>query len=138
MYLLDIPGMTGEEKVIRKGTPDSSTIYEFIFDNNANEQTVTRLIDGIPPEAEFMFYDRDYPSPSDPGAFVSIKRVENRYTMKRANHGWSDGWKPISFENLVSYLSKCIEYNTGSDSMSKMRLYPPPSLPQKQWWQFWK
>ena len=138
MYLPDIPGITCEEKVIRKGTPYTSTIYEFIFDNNANEHTVTHLIGKIPPEAEFMFYDRDYPSSSDPGAFVSIKRVDDQYTMKRANHGWSNGWETTSFENLVSYLSKCIKYNKGSDSMSKMRLYPPQPSTQKQWWQFWK
>jgi len=138
MYLLNIPGITGEEKLLGKGTSDSRTIYEFIFNNKANEQTITRLLSEIPPETELMFYDRDYPSPSDPGAFVSIKRVNDQYSMKRANHGWSDGWEPVRSETLAGYLSKCIKYNTGSDSMSKMRLYPPPSLPQKKWWHFWK
>ena len=138
MYILSIPGITSEEKLVGEGTSYSRIIYEFIFNNKANEQTVTRILGEIPPETELMFYDGDYPSPSDPGAFVSIKRVNDQYTMKRANHGWSDGWEHISIENLVDYLSKCIKYNTGSDSMSKMRLYPPPSLPQKKWWQFWK
>jgi hypothetical protein len=138
MYLINIPGITGEEKLPGEDTSYRRTIYEFIFNDNADEQTVTRLIGEIPSEAEFMFYDKDYPSSSDPGAFVSIKRVNNQYSMKRANHGWSDGWEPISFENLAGYLSKCIKYNTGSDSMSRMRLYPPRPLPQKKWWQFWK
>ena len=138
MYLLNIPGITSKEKFLFQATSDSRIIYEFIFDNNANEQTITRLLGEIPPEAEFMFYDRDYPSPSDPGAFVSVKQVNDQYTIKRANHGWSDGWEPIRLESLAGYLSKCIKYNTGSDSMSKMRLYPARSLPQKKWWQFRK
>lgn len=138
MYQLNMPGINGEVKLLGKGTSDSRTIYEFIFNNKANEQTISRLLGEIPPESEFMFYDRDYPSPSDPGAFVSIKRVNDQYTMKRANHGWSDGWEPVHFETLAGYLSKCIKYNMGSDSMSKMRLYPPQPSPQKKWWQFWK
>ena len=138
MYLLNIPGITSEEKLIGEGTSDSRIIYEFIFNNNTNEQTITCLLGEIPPEAEFMFYDRDYPSSSDPGAFVSVKRVNDQYTLKRASHGWSDRWESTSFENLAGYLSKSIKYNTGSDSMSKMRLYPPRPSPQKKWWQFWK
>ncbi len=75
MYLLNIPGITSEEKLIGEGTSDSRIIYEFIFNNNANEQTITRILGEIPPEAEFMFYDRDYLSPSDPGAFVSVNEL---------------------------------------------------------------
>ena len=74
MYLLNISGITSEEKLIGGETSYSRIIYEFIFNNKTNEQTVTRLLGEIPPETELMFYDRDYPPPSDPGAFVSIRR----------------------------------------------------------------
>ena len=141
MYPLDIPGISGEGKLAGEGAPVSGTNYEFMFNNDANEKTITRLVSEIPPETAFMFYDEEYPSPSDPGAFVTIKKDNDQYTMRRSNHGWSKNWASISLEDLVGYLSKCTKYNMGSDSMHKMRLYPvppAPPVPPKKWWQFWR
>ena len=132
MYPLDIPGLT------REGIPVGNSVLDFLFSNDANEQTIVRLVSELPPDSHLMFYDGDYPSPSDPGAFVTIKRDNDQYTMRRSNHGWSKNWASISFENLVAYLSKCTNYNMGPDSMRRMRWYTVPPLPPKKWWQFWK
>ena len=141
MYPLDIPGIIGEGKLVGEGTSFSGTIYEFIFNNDANEQTIMRLVGELPPDTEFMFYDEEYPSPSDPGAFVTIRRDNDQYRMDRSNHGWQKKPEGISSEKLVGYLLKCRKYNMGPDSMRTMRWYTVPPLPPKKpkkWWQFWK
>ncbi len=140
MYPLDIPGITGEGRLVGDGTPLRRTIHDFVFNHDANEQTITHLVRELASETEFIFYDGDYPSPSDPGAFVAITRDNDRYFMQRSNHGWSKRAGSISFESLVDYLSKYTKYNIGSDSMSKMHLYPNAPKPpkKKKWWQFWK
>ena len=147
MYPLDIAGITGDGKLMGEGTAFSRIVYDFVFNNDANEQTVTRLLSGIPPDTTFTFYEGDYPSPSDPGAIVDIQHVRDKYMIERSNHGWTNRYKPISFEDLVSCLLKSTKYNMGADSISVMHLYPhPPSPPEaktwlpkaKKWWQFWK
>jgi len=111
---------------------------KFIFSNNANEQTVRQLVEQIPPQITVMFYDKDYPSPSDPGAFVFFKRIETQYTMQRGNHGWLNKWETTSIESLVVYLLQCLNYNMGKDSMESMSYSQTPPPRQKKWWEFWK
>jgi hypothetical protein len=135
MYPLDIPGLTGDE------TSVGDKVLEFVFNGDANEQTIMRLVSELPPDIVFMFYDADYPSPSDPGAFVSVRRDNDQYRIERSNHGWQKKSEPISAEKLVGYLSKCTKHNMGPDSMRRMRWYtvpPSPPTPPKKWWQFWK
>jgi len=129
MYPLDISGITGE------------SMRKFMFSENANEQTMMQLVGEIPLETEVVFYDKDYPSPSDPGAYVVFRRVDDQYIMHRFNHGWAKKWEPITVESLVGYLSKCSNYNMGPDFPNMMFAYPKvetPSLKNKKWWQFWK
>ena len=118
MYPLGIPGITGE------------SIKKFMFNKDANEQTMVQLVNEIPPQTELVFYDKDYPSPSDPGAFVSFRRFNDQYIMQRSNHGWSNKWETITVESLAGYLSQCSNYNMGPDSPNTMFSYPsakPPS-----------
>ena len=128
MYPLDISGITGE------------SMKKFMFNENANEQTMAQLVGEIPPQTEVVFYDKDFPSPSDPGAYVAFRRVDDQYMMHRFNHGWSKKQEPTTVESLVDYLSKCSKYNTGPDFPNMMFAYlvkvETPSL--KKWWQFWK
>lgn len=108
MYPLDIPGITGE------------SMERFRFNDNANEKTRMQLISKIPPDLLVVFYDRDYPSPSDPGAFVAFKRINDQYSIQQSNHGWSSKWKAVTVESLVQYLSKCAKYNMGPESPNMM------------------
>lgn len=136
MYPLDIPGLTG--KGIPEGTSIGNKVLDFVFNNDANEQTIIRLVSELPLDTMLMFYDQDYPSPSDPGAFVTVRRDNDKYRMERSNHGWQKKAELISSEKLVVYLSKCTKYNMGPDSMRMMRWFTVPPLPPKKWWQFWK
>ncbi len=130
MYPLDISGITGE------------SMKKFMFNENANEQTMAQLVREIPLQTEVVFYDKDFPSPSDPGAYVAFRQVDNQYMMQRSNRGWSKKWEVISFESLVGYLLKCSKFNMGPDFPNMMFSYTvkveTPSLKNKKWWQFWK
>ena len=124
MYPLDIPGISE-----RLGS-------QFVFSDDANEQTIRRLVEEIPPQTRVGFYDKDYSSPSDPGAYVMFMRVKDQYIMQRANHGWSSKWKPTDSEKLVRYLSKCEKYNYGLSPFELMFVHysvKPPDV--KKWWQ---
>jgi hypothetical protein len=126
MYPFDISGIT--EKPGGK----------FIFNNDVNEQTIRQLVEKIPIQITVSFYDKSYPSPSDPGAYVLFKRDENQYVMQRANHGWSSKWEKTSIEGLVNYLLKCQNFNMGVGSMDEMFYFQSPPPRQKKWWEFWK
>jgi hypothetical protein len=138
MYPLEIPGIIGP------------SMGSFTFNENANEQTMMRLVGEIPPETEVSFYDEAYPSPSEPGAYVTFRRFNDQYIMQRGNHGWSTNWEPVTVESLVSYLSTCSKYNRGPGSPNTMFAHPAVKTPliiepeplsvqeEKKWWQFWR
>jgi hypothetical protein len=108
MYPLDIPGITGE------------SMKKFMFDKIADRQTMMQLVDKLPPEMYVVFYDQNYPSPSDPGAFVKFKRNNDQYTMQSSNHGWSKNWETVTAESLVDYLSQCSKFNMGPETLNMM------------------
>jgi hypothetical protein len=115
MYPLNIAGITGASN------------GNFVFDKDTNEQTMRQFVDELPPQITVGFYDKNYPSPSDPGAFVLFKRVKDQFIMQRANHGWSSKWEPITVESLVRYLSECSNYNMDLDGHKGIyfQLHPP-------------
>ena len=121
-YPLNIRGITGKSG------------NKFVFDNDANEETFRLLVDDIPPQTRVGFYDKNYPSPSDPGAYVIFMRLENQYIHQHANHGWSSKWKPISIEKLVAYLSKCSKFNYGTNPFEIMFSYVSAKTPKPQKW----
>lgn len=125
MYPLNITGITGASR------------GNFVFNQDTNEQTMRQLVDELPPQFTVGFYDKKYPSPSDPGAFVLFKRENDQLIMQRANHGWSSKWEPVTAESLVGYLSECSTYNMGLDGYKGMYFQSPPPI-LKKWWEFWK
>lgn len=62
-------------------------------------------------KSEFTFYDEQYPSPSDPGAFFSYSREraqEDSWSMTLGNHGWTGGIYQIRNEVLCLQLMDLI------------------------------
>jgi hypothetical protein len=43
----------------------------------------------LPRGHELTFFDQYYPSPSGPGAFVSVQRKADAFSYHAGNHGWS-------------------------------------------------
>ncbi|VAW30063.1 hypothetical protein MNBD_CHLOROFLEXI01-3487 [hydrothermal vent metagenome] len=56
---------------------------------------------------ELNFYDSTYPSISDPGAYVKIRREGEAYFVFRGNHGWSSGWQPETAVSILAYMLQC-------------------------------
>ena len=111
MYPFGIRGIT-ENKNVRKVTTreiSHENSKKFALNEESSDETLRLLIRNIPHETQVIFYDKDYPSPSDPGAYVSFMRVNNEYLIERGNYGWSNEWMPMGTEELVTYLLKCSE-----------------------------
>jgi len=100
MYPFDIKG------VVKRGK-EYVGIQGFALSKDANEITLRQLIQNIPPQTKVMFFDKSFPSPSDPGAYVSFMRVNNQYVANRSNHGWSSKWSVIDVGKLENYFLKC-------------------------------
>lgn len=71
------------------------------------EKTVQATLLTLPEKHELRFYDAKHPSPSDPGAYVQIRRHGEGYEMFKGNHGWSSGWKLATAESLYIYMLTC-------------------------------
>lgn len=111
-----------------EATKELALIYEatkeFALNEEATEETLQQLVREIPAQTAVMFYDKDYPSPSDPGAYVSFMRVNNEYLIQRGNHGWINKWVPMGAEKLENYLLKCSQsHKMGAAKLEYMNVY---------------
>jgi hypothetical protein len=75
------------------------------------EKTIQATLHTLPDKHELRFYDASHPSPSDPGAYVHIRRQGAGYALFKGNHGWSSGWKPETAESLLAYMLICRQKN---------------------------
>ncbi|WP_420641077.1 nitroreductase/quinone reductase family protein [Candidatus Leptofilum sp.] len=71
------------------------------------EKTVRATLRALPEKHELRFYDASHSSPSDPGAYVQIRRHGEVYEMFKGNHGWSSGWKPETAASILTYMRQC-------------------------------
>ncbi|MDQ0463411.1 hypothetical protein QO010_001182 [Caulobacter ginsengisoli] len=62
------------------------------------------LLDWLPPSLGLHFYDADHPSPSDPGAYVTVQKTAKGLAWTMGNHGWSGPWRPVAVEAVVERL----------------------------------
>lgn len=53
---------------------------------------------------KFSFYDPMYPSPSDPGAYLSYSPTNGVWRMTLGNHGWSGGIYEVEATAISSQL----------------------------------
>lgn len=77
----------------------------------------------LPPEYELSFYDRFYPSMSDPGAYVSIERNgAGSYGYMMGNHGWSSDWLRQRPELLAAWMLLNVDRTGVSPSFERMTI----------------
>ena len=63
-----------------------------VFDEGLTEDAFTSFLNTMMREGmEFSLYDPQYPSPSDPGAYLSYSPQNGAWLMTLGNHGWSGG-----------------------------------------------
>lgn len=71
-------------------------------------------------KVSFALYDSYYPSPSDPGAYLSysqkLNETEHAWSMTLGNHGWSGGIYTIS-ENTIAWQIHNLAKNNQIDSI---------------------
>lgn len=77
----------------------------FWLSSGISELSLRRLVDELPPDHSLTFYDPTYPSPTDPGAFVTLTRSpDGSFLCKRANHGWHTRAEPIRLDDALALL----------------------------------
>lgn len=95
-------------------------------------QTFNAFLDAMMKDRlEFSLYDPRYPSPSDPGAYLSYSPQKGRWRMTLGNHGWSGGIYDIEASvvarQLVSlYTAKQLS-PLGLDNVCFFSQYEPES-----------
>lgn len=85
---------------------------------------------------EFSFFDPKYPSPSDPGAYLSYSPKKDEWLMTLGNQGWSGGVYKITPE-IVSrqlhdlYLAGLLE-SLGLNRVGFFEHYEPVSAERNE------
>lgn len=118
-YPLDIPGV----QVFAASHPASN---QLVISERADRTTIEKLVLNLPEGCSFTFFDKAYPSPSDPGAYVSFDRFGHDFKISRGNHGWSSSSSIVTAAELIDYFWTCRQYNLGRAQDEVMWLYVPP------------
>lgn len=71
------------------------------------EDALARLVQELPLHRTLTFYDPTFPSPSDPGAYVTLWWQDKALWYKQANHGWHTNAAQIPFEDALQLLLFC-------------------------------
>jgi hypothetical protein len=106
---MNLEGIDGITFYTHRMDPD---LVRVRLNDDATQESVLKLIDQIK-DHELTFFDYYYPSPSEPGGYVTVKREGDNFIHKNKNHGWSAEWNEISKEQLVEYIYKNRKYNRG-------------------------
>ncbi|KRB03212.1 hypothetical protein [Lysobacter sp. Root690] len=80
-------------------------VLEFSVSIEAGHETFLSLLAWLPEAYELRFYDQFYPSVSDPGAYVSVRRKGRGFVYQLANHGWSSAWSHQSPQLLAAWMA---------------------------------
>jgi hypothetical protein len=79
----------------------------FGFNDQTTLETIREIVVGLPKGWQFLFFDRDYPSGSDPGAWVEVERIGQRFRYRRGNHGWTGKWEFHTPDEVADYAFQC-------------------------------
>ncbi len=73
---------------------------------------IEMLLRKVPIGAYVQAFDKEFPSPSDPGAWFDLYHAsEDRWLVRWSNHGWSSGAVPIEFHQAVIYFNECYSFH---------------------------
>lgn len=76
-----------------------------IFDHDVTKQVFINFLNCMLQQGlAFSLYDPLYPSPSDPGAYLSYIAQEGIWLMTIGNHGWSGGVYHIHSYTIAQQL----------------------------------
>ncbi len=87
---------------IRLTTQENSRIN--VWADAPSAASIQKLLEWLPVKWKLGFYDKFYPSMTDPGAYVSVLRKEEVFIYKLGNHGWSSDWLKQSRELIAAWM----------------------------------
>ena len=75
------------------------------FAPNLGVETFVAFLEAMLQEGlEFAMYDPSYPSPSDPGAYLSYSPSNGEWRMTLGNHGWTGGIYTVAAAVIAKQL----------------------------------
>lgn len=108
-----------------------------VFDKGLTEETFPSFLNALMREGiEFNFYDPKYPSPSDPGAYLSYSPQNGEWLMTLGNHGWSGGIYNIETTTISRQLYNLYALgrltSVGLDRVCFFKHYQPESVEKNE------
>ena len=88
----------------------------------ATAEALVRLVEG---SRRLVFFDAAHPRVSEPGVYVIFRETPDGIAVSIGNHGWSEGWLPLSVERATRYLALCLVFH-GEESSERIELYEDP------------
>lgn len=76
-----------------------------VVGDDVSPKSFRALLSWLPTDCSLHFWDAEYPSPTDPGAYFVVQRGGGGLIWKMGNHGWSGDWRAISADEVVARLS---------------------------------
>jgi len=99
--------------------------YDYIVCNidtsdSPDIEMIEKLFANLPHDLEIFFFDKFHPTLSDPGAYVTARKVNDKFIYYLGNHGWTSSKYWTTKEYLVNYLLKNWSYNQDILRISKV------------------
>jgi|SRR6185436_6482654 len=70
-------------------------------------ESIQEFLDAFPPKFQLSFFDFYYPQVSDPGAYVTVQKLNpGLFIFYLGNHGWQSKPKEITRQELAAYIFK--------------------------------
>jgi hypothetical protein len=92
-----IPGL-----VIDRSDPGRAGV---VVGDDATSMSFRTLVSWLPEDCSLHFWDAEYPSPSDPGAYFVVQKSAGKIFWTMGNHGWSGDWRATSADEVVARLA---------------------------------
>jgi hypothetical protein len=101
--LPSINGLSPRERDPSEAAEDFDAVV-IAVDDRATLGSFVALLGWLPETCRLKFFDRFYPSASDPGAYVSVQKLHGALVCNLGNHGWSRGWRNESAASIAASI----------------------------------
>lgn len=96
---------------------NNKKIYDI---SDFNEEDIKRILLNLNCDEALHFFDYFHPQWSDPGAYVTVEKYNEKYTYMLGNHGWSSYWHLSDIDRISRYIYKNRGYQEDTVYIRKM------------------
>jgi hypothetical protein len=96
-------------RTLQDGAVDTQYYH---FTTDADEATVRAVLAPVSERCELTFFDAQHPQVTDPGAYIHVVHMVNRWIAQCGNTGWSSSWVPVTEDQATRYLLLCIPFHS--------------------------